>query len=273
MLGIKKCFSVVIVVILFMLSSILYAQESVSACGHHDYPPWNWHKDGKIVGACAEVTQTLFAKFGIDVDLSYIGPWKRCQRAIQAGKIDINICSFTNPARQAYSQFITTPMGYNDNAIFVKKGREFSFSNWDDLKGRVGIMMLGVSLGEDFDRFLAQNIKLVRVNTNRQVFGLLERERADFAPYGRYSGAALLKSRGQDKLFSILEPPAIKGELYISMSKSSQYLHVLPQIEALMQQPGYDDWVIKLLEKYSTVYANDQLNLLIREKQHDMGIH
>ncbi|NRA55806.1 MAG: hypothetical protein HRU23_16835 [Gammaproteobacteria bacterium] len=57
------------------------------------------------------------------------------------------------------------------------------------------------------------------------------------------------------------------------MSKSSQYLHLLPQIEALMQQPGYDDWVIELLEKYSTIYANDQMNLLIRDKQSDMRLH
>lgn len=247
---------------LLVISSSLYSQEFVSACGHHDYPPWNWKKDGKIVGACAEVTEKLFAKLGVKVDLSYSGPWKRCQKNIEAGRIDINICSFINPSRQSYSTFITSPMGYNENVIFVKKGREFSFSNWSDLKGKVGVMMLGVSIGEDFDHFLKEHVNLIRVNSNRQVFALLELERADFSPYGRYSGLTLLKSLGQERQFSILETPVVKGKLYISMSNKSKYLHLLPQIEALMQQPSYDVWVDDLLKKYTAIYAQDYVESL-----------
>lgn len=263
MLSFRKYLFVIFVLISSISSSLVYSQESISACGHHDYPPWNWEKGGKIVGACAEVTQTLFAKLAVDVDLSYIGPWKRCQREIESGNIDINICSFINPARQRYSKFITTPMGYNENSIFTKKGREFSFSKWSDLNGRVGVMMLGVSIGDKFDRFLEENTKIIRVKNNRQVFGMLARERADFAPYGRYSGAVLLKSIGLEEDFTALKSPVVKGKLYISMSKSSKFLYLLPKIETLMLQPTYDAWVISLLEKYTMIYANDHISSLI----------
>jgi polar amino acid transport system substrate-binding protein len=245
------------VVFICLISVPLYSQGKVSACGHHDYPPWNWEKDGNIVGVCAEVTEKLFAKLGVKVDLSYIGPWKRCQKNIEVGRIDINICSFMNPTRQSYSRFIATPMGYNENAIFVKKGKEFPYSKWSDLKGKVGVMMRGVSIGKRFDRYLNENIIIQRVNNNRQVFGLLELERVDFAPYGRYSGLALLESQSKTQDFTILETPVVKGKLYISMSNKSKYLHLLPQIEAFMQQPTYERWISELQEKYITVYANE----------------
>jgi polar amino acid transport system substrate-binding protein len=243
-------------VFLTLFSSSLYSQETVSACGHHDYPPWNWEKDGKVVGVCAEVTERLFERLGVKVDLSYIGPWKRCQKNIEAGRVDINICSFMNPTRQNYSRYITTPMGYNENAIFVKKGKEFPFFDWSDLEGKIGVMMRGVSIGEGFDRFLNENINIQRVSNSSQVFGLLELERADFAPYGRYSGKALLKSQRKAQHFTILETPVVKGKLYISMSNKSNHLHLLPQIEAFMQQPTYDLWVTELLEKHTAIYAN-----------------
>jgi polar amino acid transport system substrate-binding protein len=267
MTHLTKYMVIFMAIFLSFFSYSIFGQESVSACGHHDYPPWNWEKDGKIVGACAEVTEKLFTQLGVKVDLSYIGPWKRCQKNIEVGRIDINICSFINPTRQSYSRYIAKPMGYNENAIFVKKGKEFSFSQWSNLKGKIGVMMRGVSIGYNFDHFLKENVKLMRVNSNRQVFGLLELERADFAPYGRYSGIAFLKSINQEQNYSILKTPVDKGKLYISMSNKSKYLHLLPQIEVLMQQPTYDDWVNELLEKYATIYANNYSEPLSKQRK------
>lgn len=248
-----------LVLFVTIFSTMTYGQESVSACGHHDYPPWNWKKDQKIVGVCAEVTETLFAKLGVKVDLSYIGPWKRCQKNIESGQVDINICSFINQKRQHYSKFITTPMGYNENAIFVKKDNEFPFNKWSDLKNKIAIMMIGVSIGEDFDQFLAEYIKVKRVGNNRQVFSMLELDRADFAPYGRHAGKVRLQSLGLHDDFTDLATPVAEGKLFISMSKKSKHLYLLSKIESLMQQPTYDLWVSELVEKYARVYVNDDM--------------
>ena len=254
---ISKYQATLLVILMSLFNAPLFSQEVASACGHHDYPPWNWSKNKKIVGVCAEVTEKLFANIGVKVDLTYIGPWKRCQKNIEASLIDINICSFMTPKRQNYSEYIATPMGYNENAIFVKKGREFQFTQWSDLNGKVGVMMRGVSIGKDFDNFLEQNIQVQRVNNNKQVFGLLELERADFTPYGRYAGIAFLQSLNMRQQFTILDKPVVQGKLYISMSKHSKYLHLLPEIEALMQEPTYSEWVAQLIKKYTDIYAND----------------
>jgi polar amino acid transport system substrate-binding protein len=243
--------------VLVLFSASLHARETATACGHHDYPPWNWKQNNRIVGVCAEITETLFSQLGVEVDLSYIGPWKRCQKEIESGQIDINICSFINTKRRHYSKFVETPMAHNEIAIFVKKGNDFPFKKWSDLKNKIGITMLGVSIGKEFDDFVNKDIKMVRVSSNRQVFGLLERERADFTPFGRYSGKALLKTMGQEQNFVALETPVLKGKLHISMSSKSNYIRLLPKIETLIQQPGYNNWVNGLLQKYSTIYADE----------------
>jgi polar amino acid transport system substrate-binding protein len=87
------------IILMLIFSSSLYAQDAATACGHHDYPPWNWKKGNKIVGVCAKITETLLARLGVNIDMPYIGPWKRCQKYIETGQVDINICSFINVER------------------------------------------------------------------------------------------------------------------------------------------------------------------------------
>jgi len=264
-----KVHSLSFILFLLLFSTSVFAKESVSACGHHDYPPWNWEKEGKIVGVCAEITEKLFAKLGVDVDFTYKGPWKRCQKHIEAGTIDVNICSFANKERLQYSKYAKTPIGFNENAIFVKKGREFPYEAWPDLKNKKGVMMRGVSLGEAFDGFIKEHIEIKRVETNRQVFQLLALERGDFTAYGRYPGLAFLQSIDQAEQFSVLKKPVVEGKLYISMSYRSRKLHLLAQVEAFLQDPAYYPWVDELLVKYAQIYADGYKKPYNKNKNND----
>ena len=93
----------------------------VKACGHHDYPPWNWERGQQIVGACAAVARRAIERLGYRVDLSFVGPWKRCQAMVASGEVDVNICSFRNAEREAYSVFAEPRMAQNRIAVFVNK--------------------------------------------------------------------------------------------------------------------------------------------------------
>ncbi|WP_432458924.1 substrate-binding periplasmic protein [Agarivorans sp. QJM3NY_25] len=237
-----------------------FAEDSsikLSACGHHDYPPWNWTSGSEIKGACAEVTKTLFANLGVDVDLTYVGPWKRCQSYIETGRVDINICSFINETRKSYSTFIATPMGFNEQAVFVNKSASFAFQNWQDLAGKKAGMVLGVSIGQRFDRYLKDNTNIERVTTYRQNFHKLFHQRVDFIPVGRFSGLAMLQAFGIKDDIVDLPTSIFTGNLYISMSKKSPYLYLLPEIEKQMQSDDYPVWVKSLLIKYAGVYAKE----------------
>lgn len=243
--------------VLLTLAIPCHADPKITACGHHDYAPWNWKSGEKIVGACAEITQELFKRVGVETDLKYLGPWQRCQTLIEQGAVDVNICSFINEKRKEYSQFIMTPMGFNENAVFVQKDKAFLFERWDDLAKKKTVMVLGVSIGQEFDEFLKTKTDVVRVSTFFQSFHMLARGRVDFIPLGRYSGLAMRDSFGLEDNIVDLKKPLLSGSLYISMSKKSPYLYLLPAIEQLMQDDDYYKWVEELLKKYTELYAEE----------------
>lgn len=254
-----RYFFVVYVMALSVFSAQAWSdQPMLKACGHEDYPPWNWRSDDQIVGACAEVVQTLFGHLGVRVDLSYVGPWKRCQKAVEQGSVDINICAFINPEREIYSTFIDTPMGQNQNAVFVRKGAEFRFEEWSDLSGKQGALVLGVSLGGELDEFLEKNTRIERVATFHSAFKMLQRSRVDFVILGRESGQAMLASFDMESEIVPLQTSVTSGNLYISMSKKSDWRKLLPEIEQLMNAPGYSEFVERLLRKYTRKYALEQ---------------
>ncbi|WP_108650768.1 substrate-binding periplasmic protein [Dongshaea marina] len=244
------------ILLLLVGAPLTYAKPVVKACGHHDYAPWNWRVGDQIVGACAEVTKTLFEKLGVTVDLSYQGNWQQCQSKIKTGEVDVNICSFINSERQQYSRFIQTPMGYNENAAFVNQKVPFKFSRWSDFDGHTVGMVQGVSIGQKFDDFLRQHTKVVRVTDYRKAFEFLAAKRVDFVPVGRYSGYAMIKAFKLEKQLTDLPKSILTGKLYISMSNKSKYLHLLPEVEKQIQKPGYYPWLSELLQKYADEYGD-----------------
>jgi polar amino acid transport system substrate-binding protein len=236
------------------------AAREVTACGHHDYPPWNWVKGGEIVGACADVTRQVFEHLGHTVNLAYVGPWKRCQAMIKAGEVDVNICSFRNPERETYSRFVEVPMGINPIAIFVKKGREFSFEKWSDLAGKRSGVVNGVSMGAEFDTFLETRTR--REIVERPVLNLrkLNLERIDFTPLGLEAGRLQVRLYGFTENIVALPKPALQGKLHISISNHATDLHRhIPEIERYLSRPEYTKEISGLLRRYHEQYLQENL--------------
>lgn len=241
------------------LTASAIARE-VTACGHHDYPPWNWAKGGEIVGACADVTRQVFAHLGHTVNLAYVGPWKRCQAMIKAGEVDVNICSFRNPEREAYSRFVDVPMGINPIAIFVKKGREFPLQQWSDLAGKRSGVVNGVSMGPEFDTFLATRTRMETVT--RPVLNLrkLHTERIDFVPLGLEAGKLQTHLYGFSESIIPLPQPALEGKLHISISNHATDLHRhIPEIERYLSRPEYKKEISNLLHRHHDQYLQENL--------------
>lgn len=242
------------------VSSLASARE-VTACGHHDYPPWNWHAGNEIVGVCADITRKAFEPLGHTVTLKFVGPWKRCQAMVESGTVDVNICSFKNVERENYSRFINVPMGFNPIAVFVKKGREFPFNKWDDLKGRRSGVVYGVSMGEEFDRFLETQTSLERVPDPVLNLRKLAAERIDFTPIGLQAGLLQISIYGFNGVIVPLSHPALNGDLYISISNKSTDLHKhIPEIEKFLQRPAYQQEVSQSLKLNHERYLRDAAN-------------
>ncbi|WP_299811142.1 ABC transporter substrate-binding protein [uncultured Roseibium sp.] len=237
-----------------LISVPVLADDTVTACGHEDYPPWNWRKDGKIVGVCAEITDIVFSRMELKVDTDYIGPWSRCQKYVESGKIDVNICAFVNDARQEYSTFTRNPMGINEISVFVPRGSEFEFDTLEDLAGKRAIMLNGVSIGQKNDAFLEANTTLQRLDSRLQAFRFLDAGRADFLVTGKQIGVLQRDLHGYEDRISVLPKPLTRGLLHISISNRSAYLEHLEEIDEILAEPGYLAMVDGLLDKYNRIY-------------------
>lgn len=211
-----------------------------TACGHHDYPPWNWQQAGRIVGSCAEMASAAFAHAGISLSLAYIGPWPRCQAMVAEGRVDINICAFRNPAREAYAHFIPVPLGNNQIAAFVRRDAVFVLRQWEDLRGkRVGLVN-GVSMGADFDDFLARHTRIDQANDFATALRKLALGRVDVVPFGREAGRLEVARLGLGTQLLDLPYPLVEGQLYISVSRRASWLlPYLPAVASFLQQAAY----------------------------------
>lgn len=236
------------------------AAREVTACGHHDYPPWNWLRANEIVGTCADVARTAFEQLGHKLNLKYVGPWMRCQALIEAGMVDVNICAFRSPERETYSRFVEVPMGVNPIAVFVKKGREFPFRQWSDLAGKRSGVVVGVSMGPEFDAFLTTQTRLERVSEPILNLRKLDAERLDFLPLGREAGMLQIQLYGFDDRIAPLPHPVLDGDLYISISNKSADLHgQIPELERFLSRPAYKQELAKSLGRYREQYVHERL--------------
>jgi polar amino acid transport system substrate-binding protein len=228
----------------------------VKACGHHDYPPWNWHRNDEIVGACAAIARRAIERLGYKVDLSYVGPWKRCQLMVESGEVDVNICAFRNPEREAKSVIVEPRMAQNRIAVFVRDGGRAPghFSTWADLKGLRTGLIGGVSMGGDFDTFLEKNTLVERAPDLNSVLRMLDRDRVDIAPFGLEAGRLAIDRLGLGQRLVPLAQPALVGDLYIILAKRSPLAAHAKEIGRYLERPEYALELEKTLAEYSRQY-------------------
>jgi len=248
----------ILILVFILISASVFSKENSTAtsCGHHDYPPWNWYKGNELKGACEEAAREIFKRVGVKVSPKFVGPWHRCQQKVSNGEIDINICAFKNPAREQYSYFIPTVLAVNENAVFVRKDKHFSFSKWKDLNNkRIGIV-IGVSIGKKFDSFIKTHRDVQKLHSYTQIFKMIKSGRVDVVIVGRMTGKAILKKMKLHEEIIDLERPVLSGKLFISISKKSPQMKHIKAIDELLQRPGHDEWFKSLLKKYVELYAN-----------------
>ena len=248
---------------LLSVSAMVHADQPVlKACGHHDYPPWNWQSQGSIVGACADMAVAAFAHLGYRLDLRFVGPWQRCQAMLDRGAVDVNICALRNPERERDYLIPSRPMGVNEIAAFVRRDRPIPLNGgWQDLRGkRVGLVQ-GVSMGGDFDRFLTDNAQVERVYEPLQNWQKLVLGRLDVVPVGREAGRLQLRREGLAQQLVDLPPPLLSGALYVMISRRSpeaaKLAARLDELDTYFARPDYAAELEAALERARNRYLRE----------------
>ncbi len=182
--------------LLFLLVIPAHASQPLIACGHPNYPPFMWQEDEKIVGAGPEIAAAIFKELGVELISRHVGNWKRCQKEVKLGKVDMFVAAYKTKEREGYADYVPTYIAKDPTAVFVWKERTFEFNTWDDLIGKRIGTVLGGSMGEEFDAFIIKHYEEHQVSTRLQNFRKLEANRIDFHPTGLYSGRLEVAKHG-----------------------------------------------------------------------------
>ena len=236
------------------------ACERIVVSGNSQYPPLLWVNPDdpkRLTGAAVELLEMALEGSGIHVDVLNVGPWARAQEEVRSGRVDMLAGAFLTPGRLAEMDYVHPPYIEVPSVIFVKRGKAFPYSGWDDLRGKQGSSLVNNSFGAAFDTYAADHLDINTVPSIEQSFELLLRDRADYVVYERHQGLALAAQMNILDQLDILEGSLINEPLYYTISHNSACNS--PALRAALAQ-GVSRMVRqgeprRLLDKYREIWA------------------
>lgn len=263
----RLCFVMVVMIIFCLFVSSAHSDDILTSCGDMDYPPFTYSEklvDSKdtvdlvtgdpITGVCAEVLQLIFGELGIKVDSRYVGNWKRCQKRVEDGTVDMIMGAYKTKEREEIYLYPETPIAPDPVTIFVWKGREFKFDQWDDLKGKRAGIARGVSVGDSFGKWLKENATIDVGSRRSNNYKKLEAGRIDFCVGGMYAELIEIKSYGFEGKIIPLKNPVKVENTYVAISKKSKFLEKITQLEEGLKKLHADGTIERLISKHIGQY-------------------
>ena len=255
-----------ILVLLLLFGVVVSAQadecvncNTLRISGNAEYPPLTWQDKQdptKLIGFAIELLKMAFSDLDIEVKGVYAGPWKRAQKAIQQGEIDVLGGAYITEARKRFMDYVQPPFVIDPTVIFVRKGEPFHFQSWQDLIGLTGGAPTGNSFGEAFDQFEEEHLDIERVTRISQAFKKLISRRSDYVVYGLYPGLAELELIESGDKIGYLPTSVIEEGLYFTFSKQSpcnckrMKTHLSQKIQSFAAQQLPQ----KLIRKYLSIW-------------------
>lgn len=227
----------------------------IKITGHPHYPPFVWkdNQSNKLTGIAIEMLQKAFNEINVKVEVVSVDTWGRAQEEVKLGHVDLLTPPYKTEERENFYKFSKQPMFIDETVLFVKKGKEFIFKNFSDLKAYKGVAIINDSFGTEFDNYDQKELKILRLKTTEQCFSFLEAGRADYLVAGIYSGMDIVNRRKIKDKIVILPKRVIVTGMYSPISLKSKWNR--PDIE-------------KYLDRKFVEYAKNGLLKELQEKYH-----
>ncbi len=227
------------------------AQEGpVKVTGHPNWPPFSWQEGDRIAGIGPDLAAIIFKDLGLAIESASSGNWKRAQAQAAVGEVDVLVAAYRTAERERSLAYPATPYMADVNVVWVRRGKEFPFRQWEDLIGKHGTAMLGESYGQAFDAFIRDRLQMEWVSTPTQNLSKLAMGRVDYYPFSLHGGKIQVSQLGFSDRITHL-PQAISTEnVYFAVSRKSRFLKYLPQIEAAVAARRADGTVERLIRKH-----------------------
>jgi len=215
-----------------------------------DYAPLQWYDGKNLTGASIEIATSALTAMGVPYEVRYVGPFHRVLKSAQEGEIDMISSLKDTPERREYLIYTNVALFPNPIAVFVARGRSFSYTGWNDLIGKKGGITLGNQFGNGFDEFLRAHLQVEAEQKAYMNFKKLELHRIDYLITGYYSGLAFLAASGQNDMFVALKPYVSESDNFIAMAKSSPCIKHLKALNLQLDTMRREGKLKLILDKH-----------------------
>jgi len=233
------------------------ARELV-ASSHPAWPPIMYQAGDQIIGAGPEIVAKIFSELGVKVASRSEGAWDMVQEKAKSGALDVLDAAYKTTERETYMDY-SIPYTVDPVVLVVKHGKAFAYDKWEDLIGKKGVVMTGDSYGQDFDNFLKEKLNPTKVATPAEAFALLDKGEADYFVYALYSAKSYIAQNKIADKVDIIAKYVSSENFYITISKKSPFLNLLPRVNALLEKYKADGTIDRIIEKYKQALWGDGL--------------
>lgn len=197
------------------------ACTKIVATGHPQYPAIAYKDGDNIAGAAPMLVEAIAKTLKVPLESKYMGTWEAAQAAARDGKADMIFGIYYNDERATYLDYVQPAFTFDDVAIFVVKGKEFPFTDKNDLIGKKGVTNRGESYGNEFDAFMKEKLDVARANGIDAAMKDLIDGKADYLIAGYYPGLAEAAREGVKDKVVALNQALISQEMFVAFSKKS----------------------------------------------------
>ncbi len=201
-------------------------------------------------GIAYDFARFIGKRLKVPVDIQATLPWKRMLVYLEKGIIDMSAAMYKTKEREKLYQY-TDPYFVNTAHIFVRKGKEFLFTRFEDLIGLTGGIPPGGSFGDKFDTFAkTHQLKFEGVDNKDQRYRKLLNNRIDYFIQDYLDGMMFLQRDGQHDKIVALPHPVSTTNVYFSLSRKSPCVQLIPKINEIIKQAKVNGELQAIIDKY-----------------------
>lgn len=224
------------------------AKETLTMATNAEFPPYEYHEDGKIVGIDAEVAQAIADKLDMELVIEDMD-FTAIISAIQGGKADIGMAGLTVTEDRLESVDFSTSYATGVQVIIVKEGSEITSP--DDLSK--GGYTIGVQESTTGDIYLTEDLEskdlatIERYNKGADAVQALLTDKIDCVVIDNEPAKAFVAA---NEGLTILETSYVTEDYAICFAKGNDEL--AEKVNNALEELIDDGTVKSIIDKYIT---------------------
>ena len=216
--------------------------QTLTVSGSNQWRPIAYSNEDKTqpLGIAYEVALELANTLDLPIAINVKLPWARAMKMLDDGELDMMAGVYWTEQRKDQYLF-SLPITNDTLNIFVKRGNEFKYHDFDDLAGKKLDLIRGTSLGNEFDQYIKQHIETSEVNTFSQQMARLNVGRSDIVVLDPFTATQTLKDLKLSSKIVMLDTPMVVNPVHLIYSKKSpcvKYFDAMNSLIDKMQKNG-----------------------------------